>query len=89
MVSALARLPVGVVLSGVPAAMECEGATVAEALADCIAKEPRLKNRIFRRDGATWVGVIVNGRNVTAQTGLVTALEDGDEIRMLPPAGAC
>ena len=44
--------------------MECEGRDVAEALADCVAREPRLKSRIFREDGTVWVGVFVNGRNV-------------------------
>jgi len=68
--------------------MECEGATVAEALADCAAKQPRLKTRIFRQDGTPWVGVILNGRNVTTETAQ-TAVEDGDEIRLLPIAGAC
>ena len=81
-------LPVGVVLPGLPTLMECEGATVAEALADCAAKQPRLKTRIFRQDGTPWVGVILNGRNVTTETAQ-TAVEDGDEIRLLPIAGAC
>jgi len=88
MARALVRLPVGVVLPGIPALMECEGATVAEVLADCIAQEPRLKNRIFRRDGTPWVGVVLNGCNVTTETEL-TPVEDGDEIRMLPLAGVC
>lgn len=65
--------------------MECEGRTVAEALADCVAKEPRLRARIFREDGTVWVGVFVNGRNVRQGGGLETGLNDGDEIRLLPP----
>ncbi len=88
MAKVLVRLPVGVVLPGLPTFMECEGATVAEALADCTVKEPRLKTRIFRQDGTPWVGVTLNGRNVTTETAL-TAVEDGDEIRLLPIAGAC
>jgi molybdopterin converting factor small subunit len=83
------RLPVGVALPDGPESMECEGATVAEALADCAAKEPRLQGRLFRRDGTPWVGVSVNGRSVLPEAGPVTAIEDGDEIRLLPPAGAC
>jgi molybdopterin converting factor small subunit len=89
MAKAHVRLPVGVALAGMPADMECEGATVAEALADCVAKEPRLKNRIFRQDGTPWVGVSVNGRHVPPDTGLVTAIKDGDEIRLIPAVGAC
>jgi hypothetical protein len=88
MAKAFVRLPVGVVLPGMPTLMECEGATVAEVLTDCIAQEPRLKTRIFRQDGTPWVGLTLNGRNVTTEKGL-TAVEDGDEIRMLPLAGVC
>jgi MoaD family protein len=65
--------------------LECDGETVAEALADCVAKEPRLKTRIFREDGTVWAGVFVNGRNVRQSSGLETRIEDGDEIRLLPP----
>lgn len=83
------RLPVGVAGPGVPEILDCEGSTVAEALADCIAKEPRLKSRIFRRDGTPWVGVSLNGAGVSPETGLVAPVKDGDEIRLLPPAGAC
>jgi molybdopterin converting factor small subunit len=85
----LVRLPVGVILPGMPSLMECEGTTVADALADCVAKEPRLKKRIFRPDGTPWVGVSVNGRSLAPETGLVAAIEDGDEIRLIPAVGAC
>ena len=57
------RLPVGIAGSGGPSLLECEGATVAEALADCVAREPRLRSRIFREDGTVWVGVFINGRH--------------------------
>jgi molybdopterin converting factor small subunit len=83
------RLPLGVALPDVPTLIECEGATVAEALADCVAKQPRLEGRIFRRDGTPWVGVSVNGRNVPPEAASRTAVADGDEIRLLPPVGAC
>lgn len=85
MAKALIRLPVGIAGTDGPTRMECAGATVAEALADCVAKEPRLKTRIFREDGTVWVGVFVNGRNVRQSSGLETRIEDGDEIRLLPP----
>lgn len=65
--------------------MECGGATVIEALLDCVTCEPRLKQRIFREDGSVWVGVFVNGRNVRQGGGLAMNLNDGDEIRLLPP----
>jgi molybdopterin converting factor small subunit len=89
MAKVLVGLPVGVALPGMPALIECEGTTVAEALADCVAREPRLKSRIFRQDGTPGVGVTVNGRNVPPETGLAVAVEDGEEIRLLPAVGAC
>jgi molybdopterin synthase sulfur carrier subunit len=84
---ALLRLPAGLAEAGGAAGLECEGRTVAEALSDCVARDPRLKSRIFRADGGLWVGVFVNGRNVRQGEGLGTPLADGDEIRLLPPIG--
>jgi molybdopterin synthase sulfur carrier subunit len=85
MARAVMRLPVGIGAAGGPARMECEGVTVRDALADCIAREPRLKPRIFREDGSVWAGVFVNGRNIRQGEGMETLLRDGDEIRLLPP----
>jgi molybdopterin converting factor small subunit len=82
---AVIRLPVGIAGADGPTRMECAGATVAEVLADCVAREPRLKTRIFREDGTVWAGVFVNGRNVRQNSGLETCIEEGDEIRLLPP----
>lgn len=65
--------------------LDCQGATVGEALADCVVREPRLRTRIFREDGSLWVGVFLNGKNVRQGRGLDTPLADGDEIRILPP----
>jgi MoaD family protein len=85
MARALIKLPPGISGRNGPRIMECEGRDVAEALADCVARDPRFKERIFRDDGSVWVGVFVNGRNVRQADGLATALTDGDEIRLLPP----
>jgi len=87
MATAHMRLPVGIAGSEGPSRMECEGRTVSDALADCVAREPRLRPRIFREDGSVWVGVFVNGRNIRQGDGLETVLADGDEIRLLPPLG--
>ncbi len=87
MAKALIRLPPGFSGGEGLTVMECEGRDVAEALADCVAREPRLRPRIFREDGSVWVGVFVNGRNVRQGKGLATVLKDGDEIRLLPPIG--
>ena len=48
MARANVRLPVGLCGPDTPSQMECEGLTVADALADCIIRQPRLKARIFR-----------------------------------------
>ncbi|MBN1321182.1 MAG: MoaD/ThiS family protein [Thermoleophilia bacterium] len=87
MATAHMRLPVGVAGSEGPSHMRCEGRTVADALADCVAREPRLRPRVFRDDGSVWAGIFVNGRNVRQGDGLETVLADGDEIRLLPPLG--
>jgi sulfur-carrier protein len=82
---AVIKLPPGIAGKDGPKTMECDGRDVAEALIDCVAREPRFRERIFREDGSVWVGVFVNGRNVRQVGGLQTALADGDEIRLLPP----
>ena len=85
MARASIRLPVGLAGSAGTTRMDCEGATVAEALADCVAREPRLRDRVYRDDGSVWVGVFLNGKNVRQVGGLDSQLNDGDEIRILPP----
>jgi MoaD family protein len=85
MAKAMMKLPPGISGKDGPRTLECQGRDVAEALADCVAKEPRFKERIFREDGSVWVGVFLNGRNVRQIGGLETPLADGDEIRLLPP----
>lgn len=85
MATVVIRLPVGIAGTAAPVRMECEGATVGEALSDCVSREPRLQSRIFRADGSVWVGIFLNGRNIRQGEGLETPLEDGDEIRLLPP----
>ena len=79
------RLPVGLAGSDGRTRLECDGATVGEALAACIAQEPRLRSRVFREDGSLWVGVFLNGRNSRQSGGLEQPLADGDEIRIMPP----
>ncbi len=85
MARASIRLPVGLSGTAGRTRMECEGDTVAEALEDCVAKDPRLRDRVYRADGSVWVGVFLNGKNVRQIGGLGLPLNDGDEIRILPP----
>jgi molybdopterin converting factor small subunit len=89
MAKVLVSLPLGVSLPGMPTLMECEGATVADALAECIAKEPRLKGRVFCQDGTPLAGLSVNGSAGSPETVLFAPLKDGDEIRLVPGVGAC
>ena len=89
MAKALVRLPVGVILPGMPESLQCEGSTVGEALANCLAQEPRLAKRIFRPDGTPWVGLSVNGLSLSPEVGLEHPIFDGDEIRLIPAVGAC
>ena len=85
MAQARVKLPAGLVGVDGPKELACEGRTVGEALADCIAKEPRLRPRIFREDGGVWVGIFLNGRNIRQADGMETLLADGDELRLMPP----
>jgi MoaD family protein len=79
------KLPVGMTTADGRREVECDAATVGEALEQAVAVEPRLKPRIFRDDGRMWAGVFLNGRNINAREGLATALEDGDTMKVVPP----
>ncbi len=87
MARAFLRLPLAIAGTGGPYRLECEGTTVEEALADCVAREPRLRSRIFKEDGTVWVGVFINGRHVRQMGGLASPLTEGDEIRIMVPLG--
>ena len=65
----------------------CESDTVGEALQQLVAKEPRLKPRIFGDRGQLWVGVFVNGHDIRQLQRLETPLADGDEIKLVPSIG--
>ena len=79
------KLPVGMTTEDGHREVECEAATVGEALDQAIAVEPRLKPRIYREDGRMWAGVFLNGRNINAREGVTTLLEDGDKVNVVPP----
>jgi MoaD family protein len=65
--------------------VECDAATVGEAIEKAIAVEPRMRPRIFRDDGRMYAGVFLNGRNINAREGMDTRLDDGDKMQVLPP----
>jgi MoaD family protein len=79
------KLPVGMTTADGRREVECDAATVGEALEQAVAVEPRLEPRIFRDDGRMWAGVFLNGRNINAREGLDTALDDGDAMKVVPP----
>jgi molybdopterin converting factor small subunit len=83
--TAVLKLPFGIGGARGPAEFHCAGATIGEALADCISREPRLRSRIFLDDGTLWVSVFLNGRSVGHQQALDQTLGEGDEIRIVPP----
>jgi MoaD family protein len=85
MAKVFVKLPVGMTTGDGSREVECEAATVGEALDQAIAVEPRLKPRIYRDDGRMWAGVFLNGRNINARDGVKTALEDGDKMNVVPP----
>jgi sulfur-carrier protein len=85
MATAYVKLPVGMTTAAGERAVECQAATVAEALEQAVAVEPRLKPRIFRDDGRMWAGVFLNARNINALQGLETPLSDGDQLAVVPP----
>jgi molybdopterin converting factor small subunit len=85
MAKVFVKLPVGMTTGDGRREVECEAATVGEALDQAIAVEPRLKPRIYRGDGRMWAGVFLNGRNINARDGVKTVLEDGDKMNVVPP----
>jgi len=85
MAKAFVKMPIGLVGTEGPPELACEGATLRDALEDCVAREPRLRKRIFREDGGVWVGIFVNGQNMRSLGGLDAKLKDGDVIKLMPP----
>jgi molybdopterin converting factor small subunit len=82
---AVIKLPVGLAYPDGQRELECHGATVGELIEDCLAREPRLRPRVFREDGKLWVGIFLNNRNVRQMQAMETAVEDGDVLTLMPP----
>ena len=62
------------------------GATVGELLQALEASYPGLKDRIVEDDGEIrcFVNVFVNGQNVRKLQGVETAVQEGDEVGIIP-----
>ncbi len=67
-----------------PVTVECEGATVAEALGDLAARSPRYGQRIFYGDRLL-VSVVLNGSHLSPLAAKDTELHDGDLLELVTP----
>jgi MoaD family protein len=65
--------------------IEVEGSTVGEALDAVFNDHDGLRDRITEDGGLRrFVNVYVSGEDIRFQDGLETALDDGDEVQILP-----
>ena len=65
--------------------LEVDGATVGEALDAVFARHDGLRERITQDgDLRRFVNVYVSGEDIRFQEGLDTAVNDGDEVTILP-----
>jgi MoaD family protein len=65
--------------------IEVEGATVGEALEAVYDQHDELRERITEEGGLRrFVNVYVSGEDIRFKDGLETALDDGDEVTILP-----
>ena len=72
--------------AGGEAEAEVEGATVGEVLDGLFDRHDELRERISDEDGELrrFVNVYVGGEDIRFLDGLETAVEDGDEVQILP-----
>ena len=66
------------------ATIQCDGATVAEALRDIAAQKPRYGQRIFY-DGRLLVSVVLNGGHLSPLVAQDTELHDEDHLELVTP----
>lgn len=67
-----------------PTTMECDGATVAEALRHVAVQKPRYEQRIFYNDRLL-VSVVLNGGHLSPLVARDTELHDGDRLELVTP----
>jgi len=78
-------LPLGITYPDRSPDLEIEAATVRQALEQVVAGDPRLRGRIFAKDGGFATAVFVNGVSAKRLGGMDTTLEDGDALTLMPP----
>ena len=66
--------------------VETDGATIGDVLDGLVATYPSLKDQLFTEDGELnrFVNVYLNGQDVRYLDGRATAVDDRDEVRLLP-----
>jgi len=66
--------------------VDAAGATIGEILDSLVGRYPSLRDQLFTEDGELnrFVNVYVNGQDVRYLDGAATAVDDRDEVRLLP-----
>jgi len=66
--------------------VEADGETIGDVLDGLVATYPSLKDQLYTEDGELnrFVNVYVNGQDVRYLDGTATAVDDRDEVRLLP-----
>ena len=66
--------------------VDAAGATIGEILDSLVGRYPSLRDQLFTEDGELnrFVNVYVNGQDVRYLDGPATAVDDRDEVRLLP-----
>ena len=77
-------LPAALTSPELPLVIDCEAATVVEALRAAVAQAPRFAQRVFYGDRLL-VSVVINGRHVAPATAPETRLAAGDRVDVMPP----
>ena len=66
--------------------VDAHGETIGDVLDGLVATYPSLKDQLFTEDGELnrFVNVYLNGQDVRYLDGRATAVDDRDEVRLLP-----
>jgi molybdopterin synthase sulfur carrier subunit len=66
--------------------VDAQGQTIGDVLDGLVATYPSLKDQLFTEDGELnrFVNVYLNGQDVRYLDGRATAVDDRDEVRLLP-----
>jgi molybdopterin synthase sulfur carrier subunit len=66
--------------------VEANGVTIGDVLDGLVATFPSLKDQLYTEDGELnrFVNVYLNGQDVRYLDGRATAVDDRDEVRLLP-----